>query len=91
MDVEELDKACRAFPAVRELLEYNLHLSVSALAREIRDKLTTFDANHTQAQAKLVDRMRALEERMDSWAIFSRDLQERVKKLEAKPKEAAGD
>ena len=63
LDVEQLQKACRAFPVVAELLKYNLHLSVSALAKEMREKLISFDGNHTRAQAKLCDRIASLEDR----------------------------
>lgn len=80
LDVEQLHKACRAFPVVAELLKYNLHLSVSALGKEMREKLLLFDSNHTRAQAKLVDRIEALEIRTKQ-AVAG--LHKRVKELES--------
>ncbi len=85
MDVEQLDKACRDYPVVRELMKDNMHLSVAALAREMRDKLLLFDGNHTRAQAALVDRLKQLEDRLQSSAIFARDLQKRITALEVEP------
>ena len=80
LDVEQLQKACRAFPVVAELLKYNLHLSVSALAKEMREKLISFDGNHTRAQAKLCDRIASLEDRAKQ-AVAG--LHNRVKELES--------
>lgn len=79
MDVEQLDKACREYPVVQELMKDNLHLSVSALAREIRDKVILLDGNHTRAQAKLVDELKELEARTKQ-AVAG--LHNRIKKLE---------
>lgn len=91
MDIEELDfeqlqEACRTFPVVKQLMEQNLHLSVSALAGEMRGKLILFDSNHTRAQAKLVDGMQALEDRTKQ-AVAG--LHKRVKELEAAESERA--
>ncbi len=85
MDVEELDpeqlrEACRTFPVVKQLMEQNLHLSVSALAGEMRAKLQTFDGNHTRAQARLVERIEALEIRTKD-AVAG--LHKRIKELES--------
>lgn len=82
MDVERLQQLAKQYPEVQELLKDNYSLSVAMLAKRIEDRLALFDGNHTRAQAKLVDRIKKLEDRLDSSAIFVRDLQKRIKKME---------
>ena len=83
MDVEQLDKACREYPVVQELMKDNMHLSLSALAHELRNKLACFDDNHTHAQANLADRIKALEIRLDHASTVVQELKKRVKELES--------
>ena len=82
LDVERLQQLVKQYPEVQELLKDNYSLSVAMLAKRIEDRLALFDGNHTRAQAKLVDRIKKLEDRLDSSAIFVRDLQKRIKKME---------
>lgn len=82
LDVERLQQLVKQYPEVQELLKDNYSLSVAMLAKRIEDRLALFDGNHTRAQAKLVDRIKQLEDRLDSSAIFARDLQKRIKKME---------
>ena len=82
MDVERLQQLVKQYPEVQELLKDNYSLSVAMLAKRIEDRLALFDGNHTRAQAKLVDRIKKLEDRLDSSAIFARDLQKRIKEME---------
>ena len=89
MDVERLQQLVKQYPEVRELLKDNYSLSVAMLAKRIEDRLALFDGNHTRAQAKLVDRIKQLEDRLDSSAIFARDLQKRIKKMEEDRGESA--
>lgn len=104
MDVEKLQKLAERYPEVRELLKDNYSLSVSAMAarmevwkEKVESRLQAFDANHTRAQAGLVEfikqlecLIKQLEVRLQSAAIFSRELQKRVKKLEAKKENEQG-
>ena len=90
MDVEKLHALAKKYPEVQELLKDNYSLSVSAMASEMdawqqraEKRIDTFDGNHTRAQGKLCDRMKQLEDRLQSAAIFTRDLQKRIAKLEA--------
>lgn len=86
LDVERLQQLVKQYPEVQELLKDNYSLSVAILAKRIEDRLALFDGNHTRAQAKLVDRIKQLEDRLDSSAVFARDLQKRIKKMEEEPK-----
>ena len=46
-----------------------------------------FDGNHTRAQAKLVDRMKQLEDRVENASSVVRDLRKRTKELESQDSE----
>lgn len=83
MDPDRLQQLATEYPEVQELLKDNYSLSVALLAKRIEDRLALFDANHTRAQSKLVDRMKALEERLDQASEFSAGLRLRIRSLEA--------
>ncbi len=83
MDVEQLDKACREYPVVQELLKDNMHLSLSALAHELRNKLACFDDNHTHAQARLSDRIDAVSDHLKALREGTLRLADRIKELES--------
>ena len=80
MDVERLQQLAKQYPEVQELLKDNYSLSVSMLAKRIEDRLALFDGNHTRAQAKLVDDLKALEERTKQ-AVAG--LHKRIRELES--------
>ena len=83
MDVERLQQLANQYPEVQELLKDNYSLSVALLAKRIEDRLALFDGNHTRAQAKLVDRMKQLEDRGENASSVVRDLRKRTKELES--------
>ena len=90
MDVKKLQSLAERHPEVQELLKDNYSLSVSLMAarmdawqQKMEKRLETFDGNHTRAQSALADRMKQLEDRLQSAALYSRDLRDRIKKLEA--------
>lgn len=80
MNVERLQQLATQYPEVQELLSDNYSLSVALLAKRIEDRLALFDGNHTRAQAKLVDELKALEERTKR-AVAG--LHKRIKALES--------
>ena len=83
MDAERLQQLATQYPEVQELLRDNYSLSVALLAKRIEDRLELFDANHTRAQAKLVERMQTLESRLEQASMVVKDLRQRTKALEA--------
>ncbi len=90
MDVEKLQQLAEKYPEVQKLLKDNYSLSVTVMAvrmdewqQKMEKRLETFDGNHTHAQAGLADRLKQLEDRLQSAAVFSRGLQKRLKHLES--------
>ncbi len=81
--MRKLSFTLREYPEVQELLKDNYSLSVALLAKRIEDRLALFDGNHTRAQAKLCDRMKQLEERVDDASKFAAGLRTRIKELES--------
>ena len=86
MDIEKLQQLAKEYPEVQELLRDNFNLSVAILT----DRLNTFNANQTKANAELAERIKAMEATLDRAAAFSIEVKKRLTKLETEIKEAAG-
>lgn len=90
MDVERIQQLAAKYPEIQELLKDNYSVSVQLIAARMQawqlataERVKEFDANHTRAQAKLADRVKGLEDRLEHAAKFNGALLKRVKALEA--------
>jgi len=90
MNPERLHELAEKYIEVRELMKDNQSLSVRLIKAQVDswraamlDRLAEFDRSHTAADAKLADRIRHLEERLEMAAKFNGGLLKRIKALEA--------
>jgi len=101
MEAERLKALAEQYPEVSQLLKDNHSMSVAVLAgrmdswqQKMETRLHTFDANHTRAQAELVDRIMALEKRVENASKVVSKIRKQLKEKpndEAEEKEATTD
>lgn len=84
---DRLYQLAKENPEVRELLRDNYSLSISALNR----KLDEDNRNHTAADAKLSDRMRHQEIRVDEAAKVVGELKKQIRLLQNRIEKLEGE
>ena len=94
MNIGAIKRLGEQHPEVLELLAEWQSLSKQHDGMAValmRKELEEFDRNHTRADAQLGDCVDKLGERIDCSAVFARELDKRIKKLEAATIEVAGE